>query len=116
MNHMQYQATSGTRINERGLGKPNEDLLLVDRENHIFILLDGITRVHREYADLPGKSAALDVGEIFLQTAYAYMLAHLEEPDTDGQVHRDLAPRIQAEPVHGQVQRRQVRWRQSTNS
>ena len=83
MNHMQYQATSGTRINERGLGKPNEDLLLVDQENHIFILLDGITRVHREYADLPGKSAALDVGEIFLQTAYAYMLAHLEEPDTD---------------------------------
>ena len=44
---LSYFAESGTRINERGLGKPNEDLLLVDRENHIFVLLDGITRVHK---------------------------------------------------------------------
>ena len=80
---LSYFAESGTRINERGLGKPNEDLLLVDRENHIFVLLDGITRVHKEYTDLPGKSAALDVGEIFLRTAYDYLLANLQEPDAD---------------------------------
>lgn len=80
---LSYCVESGTRINERGLGKPNEDLLYIDRENHIFILLDGITRVHSEYREQPGKSAAFDVGEIFLKTVCEYLLTHLDEQDAD---------------------------------
>ena len=80
---LSYHVDSATRINERGLGKPNEDLLLVDQKNHIFIVLDGITRVHKEYDERPGKSAAFEVGEIFLKTVYDYLLAHFDAPDAD---------------------------------
>lgn len=73
---LSYSVDSGTRINNRGLGKPNEDFFFVDRERHVFILLDGITRVHKEYQEIPGRSAACDVGEIFLNTARDYIAAH----------------------------------------
>lgn len=85
---LSYHVDSATRINNRGLGKPNEDIVFVDRDHHIFILLDGITRVHAEYRIYPGRSAALEVGEIFLEAAYAYLTAHMEEPDADGLLHQ----------------------------
>lgn len=71
---------SGLRINSRGLGKPNEDLILIDREQGIFFLLDGITRVHQEYRDHPGHSAAGDVGRIFSEAAHAFLLKHPHMP------------------------------------
>lgn len=87
MNQLTYQVISAMRINDRGLGKPNEDFVLIDRENQIFILLDGITRVHQEYTDAPGKSAALDVSQLFAETAHAYIIAHLDEGTTDQLLH-----------------------------
>lgn len=83
MKDLNYRATAATRINERGLGKPNEDLIFVDREHHIFILLDGITRVHQEYRERPGKSAAYEVGQIFLDVACDYLLRHVDMEDAD---------------------------------
>ena len=65
----------------REIEKPNEDKLLVDKENGIFIVLDGVTRVHAEYEATPFESAALDVSEIFLRHAYEYIKAHICDPD-----------------------------------
>lgn len=83
MEQLNYRVCCATRINSRGLGKPNEDYVLADRDNHIFFLLDGITRVHQEYVDSPGKSAACDVNEIFSREAHRYMVTHMaqEKPD-----------------------------------
>lgn len=83
MEQLKYDVWAATRINGRGLSKPNEDYYLVDRDRHVFILLDGITRVHKEYEDYPGRSAACDVNEIFSDVAYRYILAHMEEQDPD---------------------------------
>ena len=67
----------------RALEKPNEDKLLIDEENGIFIILDGVTRVHTEYERFPYESAALTVGEIFLDQAYGYIKSHIDEPDIE---------------------------------
>lgn len=83
MEQINYQASSATRINGRGLGKPNEDFLLIDQEHHIFILLDGITRVHQEYEDHPGASASCDVNEIFSRTVHQYLISHITDPNPD---------------------------------
>jgi serine/threonine protein phosphatase PrpC len=83
METISYRASCALQINNRGLNKPNEDFLLVDDRNHIFIILDGITRVHQEYTDRPGESAACDVNRIFSETAYRYLLEnlHTQSPD-----------------------------------
>jgi serine/threonine protein phosphatase PrpC len=66
---------------ERKLDKPNEDKLLIDGENGIFMVLDGVTRVHSEYEEMPFESAALKVGEIFMEQAYDYIKNHINDPD-----------------------------------
>lgn len=66
---------------ERALEKPNEDKLLIDEENGIFIVLDGVTRVHTEYEKAPYESAALTVGEIFLEEVYGYIKSNIDRPD-----------------------------------
>ena len=66
---------------ERKLDKPNEDKLLVDEENRIYIILDGVTRPHAEYEACPFESSALDVGDIFLSEVYSYIKAHISDPD-----------------------------------
>lgn len=83
MEQRKYYASAATRINGRGLSKPNEDFFFMDCENHIFILLDGITRVHQEYADAPGESAACDVNAVFSDIVYRYMLEHMQEQEPD---------------------------------
>lgn len=83
MEQLNYCVSAATRINGRGLSKPNEDFFLADKEHHIFILLDGITRVHKEYEDYPGKSAACDVNDIFSNVAYRYILEHMDEQEPD---------------------------------
>ena len=52
---------------QRNLPKPNEDVFVVDEERGVFIVLDGITRVHSEYEANPYQSAACDVNRIFLK-------------------------------------------------
>jgi serine/threonine protein phosphatase PrpC len=70
-----------TKLHGRGLDKPNEDRLLADKERGIFIVLDGVTRVHKEYDATPNQSAAGDVGDIFLKAVYEYICEHLYEPN-----------------------------------
>ena len=64
---------------KRNLQKPNEDRLLIDKENGIVIILDGVTRVHQEYEETPYQSAAAEVGDIFLKTAHGYITEHKSE-------------------------------------
>ena len=67
----------------REIKKPNEDRLLIDEENGIFILLDGVTRIHREYEEHPYESAALDLGNIFIEEAYPLIKSNLTAPDPE---------------------------------
>ena len=76
-------ATSATAAHKRDLQKPNEDRLICDPEHGIFIVLDGVTRVHKEYDQRPYESAAADVAELFLREAYAAMLADLQNPEPE---------------------------------
>lgn len=43
-----YSETNNRIIN--GLNKPDEDYFISDEDNKIFIVADGITRPHSEYA------------------------------------------------------------------
>ena len=77
---MQFRYDTDTQINNRDFGKPNEDLILLDQEHQIFFILDGITRVHQEYADRPGYSAALEAGQLFSAAAHEYILHNFHLP------------------------------------
>ena len=70
-------------MHKRDLKKPNEDKLLVDDENGIFILLDGVTRIHKEYDISPYESAANDISDIFISEAYRYIRenALMDDPE-----------------------------------
>ena len=57
------------RANERGIGKPDEDMVRTDESSGLFLVLDGITRVHDEY-DGSGRSAACDVNRIFAEAVF----------------------------------------------
>ena len=72
-----------TKSHTRKLQKPNEDRLVVDAEKGIYILLDGVTRVHSEYENAPFSSAAGDVGDIFIGEVHSYLTSHISEPDTE---------------------------------
>lgn len=79
METIRYLASSSSMINNRGLQKPNEDYVFIDEKHHIFILLDGITRVHQEYIDHPGHSAACDVNRIFAENVHQYLVKHCSD-------------------------------------
>ncbi|MBR6594314.1 MAG: hypothetical protein IKK83_03935 [Clostridia bacterium] len=68
-------AEHATRANTRDLKKPNEDKIIADEENGIYILLDGITRPHGEYEQSPYQSAACRVNEVFADAVYRRLLA-----------------------------------------
>ena len=72
-----------TEINKRALGKPNEDRIFVDEEYGVFIMLDGVTRVHKEYEGAPEKSASGELGDLFIERACEYIKKHLNlmEPE-----------------------------------
>ena len=63
-----------TTQNTRDFPKPNEDYILADAEKGIFILLDGITRVHSEYTEGCG-SAAMDASRLFAQEVYIHLIS-----------------------------------------
>ena len=81
---IEYKLDFASVPHKRMLDKPNEDRLLIDKENGIFIILDGVTRVHKEYEDMPYESAAREVGDILLKEVHSYILKHLSdcEPET----------------------------------
>lgn len=78
---VRYRTDYATKPHGRELEKPNEDRLLIDEEKGIFIVLDGVTRVHKEYEMAPYESAARDVGDIFLKEVYGYICAHISDTD-----------------------------------
>lgn len=58
-----FNITTATCVNNRGIGKPNEDLIAVDADSRMCLMLDGITRPHQEY-DGSGDSPACAVDRI----------------------------------------------------
>ena len=85
---IRYKTEHATIPHQRKLAKPNEDRLIVDEERGIFIVLDGVTRVHKEYEQTPYKSAAGDVGDIFIEEAYSYICKHISE-DSPEEIMRE---------------------------
>jgi serine/threonine protein phosphatase PrpC len=66
--------TTETAISKKHLGypKPIEDFILVDREDKIFIILDGVTR---DISDgiYPNPSPAFEVSKIFAEEVFKYL-------------------------------------------
>ena len=80
---IRYKTEHATVPHQRKLTKPNEDRLVVDEERGIFIVLDGVTRVHKEYEQTPYKSAAGKVGDIFIDEAYSYICEHISDDNPE---------------------------------
>lgn len=80
---LSYSVQGATKINGREVPKPNEDRLLYDEKNGIFMLLDGVTRPNKEYIDSPDESAVSDIGDIVIDVAYRYILDHLSDSDPE---------------------------------
>jgi serine/threonine protein phosphatase PrpC len=76
-------ADSALSPTRRNYGKPNEDYVVVDSENEIFIVLDGVSRDRIE-GQYPHPSPALDVTRIFAEKAHASIIAtrNLYDPKT----------------------------------
>lgn len=53
--------------------KPNEDYIIADDKNHIYILLDGVSvdRLNNQY---PTPSPALEASKIFAETVYDFLI------------------------------------------
>lgn len=58
-----FKISTATCINDRNIGKPNEDLICIDESNGLFLILDGITRPHEEYNG-SGDSYACEIDRI----------------------------------------------------
>ena len=67
---MNYQLSYAGRRNNRNFQKPFEDMICVDSGHKLFLVLDGITRVHAEY-DGTDRSAASEVNRIFSQKLFS---------------------------------------------
>lgn len=74
---------SASAPHNREINKPNEDRLYCDKDNQIFIVLDGVTRVHEEYESAPFESAAGDLGDIFIANAYRYIINNISHSDVE---------------------------------
>lgn len=71
------------RTHARDIPKPWEDYMICDPENQIFVVLDGITRIHQEYFDCPDHSAACEVNAVFASAVMEYLAANREEASTE---------------------------------
>ena len=89
---LQYRVSKATKQNNRPFGKPNEDLICADRSHGLFLVLDGITRVHDEY-DNTQRSAANEVNRIFSFSVLerAAELSSVSSPDQAEALLRDMA-------------------------
>lgn len=77
LDKVKFRIECASAPHQREINKPNEDRLFIDEENGIFILLDGVTRIHKEYDEHPFESAALDLGNIFIEEAYPFIKNNL---------------------------------------
>ena len=57
--------------------------MFFDEKNSLFILLDGVTRVHSEYDERPYKSASAEVGDIFIDELVANISDNIDHPDPE---------------------------------
>ena len=73
---MKYRVETATKKNTKEFDKPNEDYFLVDRNNGIFIILDGVTRDKID-GIYPDPSPACEVSKIFIDKAYNLSLIHI---------------------------------------
>ncbi len=88
-----FNITTATSVNNRGIGKPNEDLIAVDARNRVFLMLDGITRPTPEY-DGSGDSPACAVCRILRDEIMprAQMLADISDEHTlESELRKTLA-------------------------
>lgn len=78
-----FNITTATCVNNRGMGKPNEDLIAVDADSRMFLMLDGITRPDEEY-DGSGDSPACAVDRILRDAIMpeAKRLSHISNEQT----------------------------------
>lgn len=76
---LKFRVEGASAPHGRDIEKPNEDKLFFDEENGLFMVLDGVTRIHSEYVEHPYESAALDLGNIFIEEAYGYIKNHIDE-------------------------------------
>lgn len=70
---VKYRVETATKKNTKEFDKPNEDYFLVDRNNGIFIILDGVTRDKID-GIYPDPSPACEVSKIFIDKAYNYIM------------------------------------------
>ena len=80
---IKFRIEGASAPHEREIKKPNEDRLFFDEENGIFILLDGVTRPHSEYEEHPYESAALELGNIFIDEAYRFIRNNIDAGDPE---------------------------------
>ena len=83
LENIAVHAAFASEPHKRALQKPNEDRLLCDPENGIFVVLDGVTRVHAEYEQHPYDSSAADVADLFIEAVHCAILQDLRNPRWD---------------------------------
>ncbi len=81
MEKLKFISVTAQRKNTREFHKPNEDYILCDPGRGIYLMLDGITRVHKEYED--GPSASAEVTSLVAETAYRYLCQNLSQNNGD---------------------------------
>ncbi len=80
---IKIKAEWATKRHGRKLAKPNEDRIFTDEKNGIFILLDGITRVHKEYEEAPETSSAGDIGDLFIEEVCKHLKKNAEKAEPE---------------------------------
>lgn len=81
--NLNYCVDLASKIHNRKLKKPNEDYCISDMENGIFIVVDGVTRVHAEYDEHPFESASLEVAKLFSTKAHEFLKANLNSENPE---------------------------------
>lgn len=102
--------SSITKSHTRDLPKPNEDYVYYDTDRKIFILLDGITRVHEEYDQKPNHSAACDVNEIFVGALCSYFDRYIDCQDDIESLLREAVRYANLEIAQYRAQKSLAEW------
>lgn len=90
--HFHIQCSCMTATNQRGLNKPNEDYYFIDETNRIYMVLDGVTRNHDEYAQMQQESPARTVSRLFAASVQRILAAaeiQLQTPEAIKPILRD---------------------------
>lgn len=78
---LNYTVQHSSCPHKREFEKPNEDFIFTDKDNGIFVLLDGITRVHCEYEKNPYESAASTINKLFFDKLYSFLIENITASD-----------------------------------